>query len=156
MAAMKKQGIARTELPWHNKWTRKFSLLFRARDHEMDADNEHSLQLCHCIGSMSTYPLDQWLCCVHTRWVVGKFVCLVIPVSLSKPALTSNNLLTCIRDIPLILMAYLGWKYFKGTKFVALEDIPIRAALDEIRDNPETPEPVRKGWKGVVMKLLWE
>jgi amino acid transporter len=53
-------------------------------------------------------------------------------------------------------MAYLGWKYFKGTKFVALEDIPIRAALDEIRDNPETPEPVRKGWKGVVMKMLWE
>jgi amino acid transporter len=70
--------------------------------------------------------------------------------------IASDNLLTCIRDIPLILMAYLGWKFFKGTKFVALEDIPIRAALDEIRDNPETPEPVRKGWKGVVMKMLWE
>jgi amino acid transporter len=24
LAAMKKQGIARTELPWHNKWTREF------------------------------------------------------------------------------------------------------------------------------------
>ncbi|KAH0018655.1 amino acid permease, partial [Aureobasidium melanogenum] len=69
---------------------------------------------------------------------------------------SASSFVSSYLDIPLILVAYLGWKYFKGTKFVALEDIPIRAALDEIRDNPETPEPVSKGWKGVVMKLLWE
>lgn len=77
-------------------------------------------------------------------------ICMLTTLSPLKTADKSHS------DIPLILVAYLGWKYFKGTKFVALEDIPIRAALDEIRDNPETPEPVRKGWKGVVMKLLWE
>ncbi|KAG9725437.1 hypothetical protein KCU73_g13162, partial [Aureobasidium melanogenum] len=115
---MKKQGIERTELPWHNRWTPYSS----------------SVALAACLLILLTNGFA-----VFTRggWSASSFV--------------SSYL-----DIPLILVAYLGWKYFKGTKFVALEDIPIRAALDEIRDNPETPEPVSKGWKGVVMKLLWE
>ncbi|KAG9691779.1 amino acid permease-like protein, partial [Aureobasidium melanogenum] len=118
MSAMKKQGIERTELPWHNRWTPYSS----------------AIALAACLLILLTNGFA-----VFTRggWSTSSFV--------------SSYL-----DIPLILVAYLGWKYFKGTKFVALEDIPIRAALDEIRDNPETPEPVRKGWKGVIMKLLWE
>ncbi|KAG9857138.1 amino acid permease, partial [Aureobasidium melanogenum] len=118
MSAMKKQGIERTELPWHNRWTPYSS----------------AVALAACLLILLTNGFA-----VFTRggWSASSFV--------------SSYL-----DIPLILVAYLGWKYYKGTKFVALEDIPIRAALDEIRDNSETPEPVRKGWKGVVMKLLWE
>ncbi|CAD0081643.1 unnamed protein product, partial [Aureobasidium vineae] len=119
MAAMRKQGIERTELPWHNKWTPYSS----------------AVALTACLLILLTNGFA-----VFTRGA-----------GVSRVSFRH----TC-SDIPLILIAYLGWKYLKGTKIVALENIPIRAALDEIRDNPETPEPVREGWKGVVMKMLWE
>ena len=59
------------------------------------------------------------------------------------------------RDIPLVIAAFLVWKSFKGTKFVSLEDIPIREALDEIARHPEPLEVRPKGWKKVVA-ILWE
>lgn len=105
---------------------------------------------------MSVDSSHQRLLGLYPWWLVCELLRFVLPVRC-----TSSHILMLFTDeihsdIPLILVAYLGWKYAKGTKFVALEDIPIRAALDEIRDNPETPEPTRKGWKGVVMKMLWE
>lgn len=58
-------------------------------------------------------------------------------------------------DIGLVTAAFLIWKYFKRTSFVKLEDIPIRAALDEIDRQPEEIEPAAKGWRKVV-GLLWD
>jgi amino acid transporter len=33
------------------------------------------------------------------------------------------------RDIPLVLVAYLSWKFFKKTKIVSLKEIPLEEAL---------------------------
>jgi amino acid transporter len=58
-------------------------------------------------------------------------------------------------DIPLVIAAFLLWKFIKGTKFVSLAEIPIREALEEVAKNPEPPERQSKGWKRVVA-FLWD
>lgn len=57
-------------------------------------------------------------------------------------------------DIPLVLFAFLGYKWIRGTKFVPLDDIPIRQALQEAEDDPENV-PIGKDsiWKKV--NFLW-
>jgi amino acid transporter len=59
------------------------------------------------------------------------------------------------RDIPLVIAAFLLWKFIKGTKMVSLADIPIREALDEVARNPEPPEPKSTGWRRAV-NALWD
>lgn len=59
------------------------------------------------------------------------------------------------RDIPLVIAAFLLWKFIKGTKFVNLAEIPLREALDEVAKHPEPPEPKTTGWKR-VFGILWD
>jgi amino acid transporter len=58
-------------------------------------------------------------------------------------------------DIPLVITAYLFWKILKKTRIVALKDIPLQEALDEIMLHPEEVEPESKGWKRFVT-FLWD
>lgn len=64
----------------------------------------------------------------------------------------ANSLL---RDIPLVLAAFLLWKFLKGTKFVNLADIPLREALNEVAKHPEPLEPKKTGWNRVA-SILWD
>ncbi|KAL9624053.1 MAG: hypothetical protein Q9160_001806 [Pyrenula sp. 1 TL-2023] len=57
-------------------------------------------------------------------------------------------------DIPLVLTAYLLWKFVKGTKIVALSDIPLREALEQI-DHTEISEPEGRPWSE-ALSLLWD
>ncbi|ODA83876.1 hypothetical protein RJ55_02392 [Drechmeria coniospora] len=43
----------------------------------------------------------------------------------------AGDFVSAYLDIPLVLGAYLIWKFVKGTKFVALSDIALRDALDQ-------------------------
>ena len=65
---------------------------------------------------------------------------------------STNNL---TRDIPLVITAFLLWKFIKRTKFVSLADVPIRGALDEIIRNPEPIEPKATGWRRIPA-ILWD
>ncbi|KAN0105057.1 putative amino acid permease [Hyaloscypha variabilis] len=56
-------------------------------------------------------------------------------------------------DIPIVITAYLGWKLFKKTKFLSLDEIPIQDALDEMREKPEELIPPARGWKR--LNVLW-
>jgi amino acid transporter len=58
------------------------------------------------------------------------------------------------RDIPLVIAAFLLWKYSKGTKFVALAEIPIREALDEVLKYPEPVVPKATGWARIPAFLF--
>lgn len=58
------------------------------------------------------------------------------------------------RDIPLVIAAFLLWKFIKGTKFVSLGDIPIRDALEEIIKHPEPVETKAVGWRRVPAFLF--
>ncbi|KAF2643757.1 amino acid permease-like protein [Massarina eburnea CBS 473.64] len=58
-------------------------------------------------------------------------------------------------DIPLVIIAFLLWKFIKKTKFVDLSTIPIRAALDEVAKYPEPAEPKQVGWRR-ALGILWD
>lgn len=58
-------------------------------------------------------------------------------------------------DIPLVIAAFLLWKFIKKTKFVNLADIPIREALDEVIRYPEPAELKKEGLKR-VLGFLWD
>ncbi|OJJ45139.1 hypothetical protein ASPZODRAFT_18048 [Penicilliopsis zonata CBS 506.65] len=56
-------------------------------------------------------------------------------------------------DIPLVLVFYLGYKFWKKTKIVPLKDIPIRQALLEAENDPENVPIKASGWSR--LNILW-
>ncbi|OAL52538.1 amino acid permease-like protein [Pyrenochaeta sp. DS3sAY3a] len=114
--AMKKQGIPRSELPFHNSWTPYSSPI--------------ALFLCLTIlftSGFSTFTKGNW---------------------------STSTFISAYLDIPLVIAAFLLWKFIKGTKFVSLADIPIREALNEVTRNPEPLEPKATGWKRIPAFLF--
>ncbi|KAK7921335.1 hypothetical protein PG985_009357 [Apiospora marii] len=57
-------------------------------------------------------------------------------------------------DIPLVLGAYLIWKFVKKTKVVSLDSTPLLAALDQVDLYPDMPEPKQTGWLRTV-SWIW-
>jgi amino acid transporter len=53
-----------------------------------------------------------------------------------------------------VLAAYTIWKVLKGTKIVALADIPLVGALERAAQDQEIVKPVPK-WKQAV-GVLWD
>ncbi|KZF25891.1 hypothetical protein L228DRAFT_242273 [Xylona heveae TC161] len=66
----------------------------------------------------------------------------------SAPSFVSSYL-----DIPLVLTAFVAWKIYKRTRLVPLTEIPLQAAIDEIRLNPEVPIPEPTKWQ--KLNVLW-
>ncbi|KAH8597206.1 amino acid permease/ SLC12A domain-containing protein [Bisporella sp. PMI_857] len=64
-----------------------------------------------------------------------------------------GNFISAYLDIPIVITLYTLWKLFKKTKLLSLHDIPIRAALEEIRQNPEQKIPEARGWRR--LNILW-
>lgn len=56
-------------------------------------------------------------------------------------------------NIPIILGLYFGYKVFKKTKIVSLEDMPIRHFIDIANANPEPPAKPLTGWRR--FNILW-
>ncbi|KZF24806.1 hypothetical protein L228DRAFT_104472 [Xylona heveae TC161] len=56
-------------------------------------------------------------------------------------------------NIPLIFALYFGYKVFRKTKMVSLEEMPIRRFIEIYQDNPEPPEEPKKGWR--KLNILW-
>ncbi|KAI8932247.1 hypothetical protein NX059_011126 [Plenodomus lindquistii] len=114
--AMKKQGIALSELPFHSRWTPYTS----------------PAALCMCLtilftGGFSTFTKGNW---------------------------STSTFVSSYLDIPLVIAAFLLWKFIKGTKFVSLAEIPIRDALEEIIKNPEPVETKATGWRKIPAFLF--
>ncbi|KAK8087206.1 hypothetical protein PG994_002180 [Apiospora phragmitis] len=58
-------------------------------------------------------------------------------------------------DIPLVLGAYLIWKFLKKTQVVSLDSIPLLAALEQVDLYPDMPEPKQTGWVRAV-SWIWD
>jgi len=50
-----------------------------------------------------------------------------------------------IRDIPIVLTAYLGWRYYRGTKIVSLDEIPLADAFAQAEQSADAPGAKQKG-----------
>ncbi|KAH6673369.1 putative arginine permease [Halenospora varia] len=112
---LKRQQIARQELPWSHGWTPYTSWA----------------ALVSCILFLLTGGFSVF---VKGNWDTATFI--------------SSYL-----DIPLVLLAYGGWKLYKRTKFVPLDEIPIRDALDEMSRSPEEKIPRARGLQ--KLNILW-
>jgi amino acid transporter len=56
-------------------------------------------------------------------------------------------------NIPLIFVLYFGYKVWRKTKVISLEDMPIRGFLAIAKDDPEDVPPPTKGWR--KLNILW-
>lgn len=88
------------------------------------------------------------------------FMCLTILLTggfkvFTKGGWEASSFVSAYLDIPIVIAAFLVWKFVKGTKFVDLNDVPIRAALEQVRLNPEPLEPKAEGWRRVI-NFLWD
>lgn len=116
-AALKKQGISRTELPWSNSWTPYASAA--------------ALALSVIILLTNGFAV------------------------FTKGGWDPTSFVSAYLDIPLVLAAYLGWKFFKKTKIVALEDIPLAEVLAAARKEDELYELEKRGWRKYI-SFLWD
>jgi amino acid transporter len=73
----------------------------------------------------------------------------------TKGGWSTETFVSSYLDIPLVLVAFLLWKFIKRTKFVKLSEIPLKEALDDVYQNPEPLDPGSKGWKKIV-GFLWD
>jgi hypothetical protein len=99
---------------------------------------------------MHSVPSYRWILGVREGKLGYGYIHIVIPVSLthSTPFSTDN-----CSDIPIVIVAYGGWKLFKKTKILSLDDIPLQEALEEMREKPEERIPPARGWKR--LNILW-
>jgi amino acid transporter len=56
-------------------------------------------------------------------------------------------------NIPLIFILYFGYKFWKKTRLVPLDEIPIRGFLHLANDSPESIPPPTTGWR--KLNILW-
>lgn len=85
MAAMKKQGISRSELPWHNKWTREYSSISKFA---YICSLNYSLQLCYRTDSLPSDSLDQRILSFHKGQLVTQLIRVILSVRF--PSTASN------------------------------------------------------------------
>lgn len=63
---------------------------------------------------------------------------------------TNNDL----RDIPLVLLAYGGYKMIRRTRIIPLDEVPVQQAIDEANDDPENV-PIMKDSIWAKMNIFW-
>ncbi|KAG6014627.1 hypothetical protein E4U41_004797 [Claviceps citrina] len=76
----------------------------------------------------------------------GLFMCVIILLTSGFTVFTDGNwstgtFVSAYLDIPLVITAYLIWKFVKKTKIVALADIPLHRAFERAEQKYESLEP---------------
>ncbi|KAK4460876.1 amino acid permease-domain-containing protein [Cladorrhinum samala] len=102
----------------------------------------------------------------HNWWTAysspaALFMCIVILLTSGFSVFTKGNwnsakFVSSYLDIPIVLTAYLFWKYFRKTKVVSLDDIPLEGAFQQaeyfVDDEPEVK---KKGWIRAI-SWIWD
>ncbi|KAK0619962.1 proline-specific permease [Immersiella caudata] len=59
-------------------------------------------------------------------------------------------------DIPLVLTAYLSWKYYKATEVVSLADIPLGDAFAQVQQSPAEPDSGKQKGPTRLVSWIWD
>ncbi|OLN83759.1 Dicarboxylic amino acid permease 3 [Colletotrichum chlorophyti] len=91
---------------------------------------------------------------------IALFLCIVILLTSGFEVFTKGNwsasgFVSSYLDIPLVLFAYLIYKFIKKTRIVALDSIPLHDAFEQADLNPDEPEPKKTG-PARLISWLWE
>ncbi|KAF6806160.1 amino acid transporter [Colletotrichum sojae] len=101
----------------------------------------------------------------HNSWTnysstAGLVMCIIILFTSGFEVFTKGNwspsgFVSSYLDIPLVLGAFLIWKFVKKTKVVSLDNIPLHEAFEQADAYPEEPE-VKKTGPIRFVSWIWE
>jgi AAT family amino acid transporter len=86
-----------------------------------------------------TYPVGPWICVI-----LNSFLVLVQGWSCFSPKFSGVDFVSFYIELPVMLVMYVGWKVFKRTKLVRLDEMDLETDVyvaDEIGEQ-------KKGWLG--------
>ncbi|KAK3352590.1 proline-specific permease [Lasiosphaeria hispida] len=91
---------------------------------------------------------------------VALFMCIVILFTAGFSVFTKGNwdaatFVSSYLDIPIVLIAYLGYKFYAKTKIISLDEIPLADAFDQAEQQVDEPEGKETGWVRVV-SWIWD
>ncbi|KAJ5785765.1 Amino acid/polyamine transporter I [Penicillium pulvis] len=94
----------------------------------------------------------------YTSWV-ALIACVILLLTGGFTVFTSGSwdpatFVSSYLDIPLVLLAYGGYKLIRRTKIIPLQMVPLRQALDEAENDPENV-PIKKETIWAKMNILW-
>ncbi|KAL2022894.1 hypothetical protein VTK56DRAFT_4425 [Thermocarpiscus australiensis] len=101
----------------------------------------------------------------HTWWTeysspVGLFMCILILLTGGFSVFTKGNwdaatFVSSYLDIPIVLTAYVFWKYVKNTNIVSLDEIPLESEFAQTEAYPEQPDGKKRRWLRAV-SWIWD
>ncbi|CBQ70043.1 probable general amino acid permease [Sporisorium reilianum SRZ2] len=68
---------------------------------------------------------------------------------------SANSFVSSYLDIPLVIVFFLGWKWTKKTKWVKLEDLPLREAIEQARERALQAEREQQAEEAVKGRRTW-
>ena len=67
----------------------------------------------------------------------------------------ANSFVSSYLDIPLVIAFFIGWKFVKRTKWVKLEDLPLREAIDQAKERAQQAEREQEAEEALKGKKTW-
>jgi AAT family amino acid transporter len=95
-----------------------------------------------------TYPYGPWLSVILNIVLV-----LVQGWSCFSPAFDGVSFVSFYIELPIMLIMFLGWKFWKRTKFVRLENMDLETDVYEVQPG-ELDKFAKPGWKGKVQTAV--
>ncbi|KAI0967567.1 amino acid permease/ SLC12A domain-containing protein [Xylaria arbuscula] len=91
----------------------------------------------------------------------GLFMCLLILLTGGYEVFTAGNwdpqsFVSSYLDIPLVLAAYVIWKFWKKTKIIPLSDIPLDEAFKQAEQVPEDNSHLKQGGAARFISWIWD
>jgi AAT family amino acid transporter len=92
-----------------------------------------------------TYPYGPWFAII-----LNSFLVLVQGWSCFSPSFDGVSFVSFYIELPIMLVMYLGWKIFKRTKFVTLDEMDLETDVHTAEEQVEE----EKGWKAKAKTVL--
>lgn len=92
-----------------------------------------------------TYPIGPWICVI-----LNSFLVLVQGWSCFSPTFNAVDFVSYYIELPVMLVMYVGWKVFKRTKTVKLDEMD----LETDTYVAEQEKPPKTGWKAKLRRGL--
>ncbi|KAH0497559.1 hypothetical protein TgHK011_004857 [Trichoderma gracile] len=92
-----------------------------------------------------TYPYGPWFAII-----LNSFLVLVQGWSCFSPSFDGVSFVSFYIELPIMLVMYLGWKIFKRTKFVSLDEMDLETDVHTAEEQVEE----EKGWKGKAKTVI--
>lgn len=96
-----------------------------------------------------TYPFGPWFVII-----LNSFLVLVQGWTCFSPSFVAVDFVSFYIELPIMLFLFVGWKLFKRTKLVKLEEMDLETDIYTIADKEELDQAWESSWKGKAKKTL--